>query len=151
MVVILVSIPQITLAAAACWQQEVNPQTKQRYTSQQQYQTHLNQWNARMPIIPNPLNLLNAYNLYKSELPNLKNLSNDKVKHCYIGCRVAQATSQNTANYMGWYKELQDLTDCKPNTHFENQDYIATVQGARIQTKSKSVCVSACEQTWNPR
>lgn len=135
----------------ACWQKENNPTTAKRYSSASEYQAHLNFWAGKMPIIPNPLNLMNGYNLYKTELPKMRGLSNDKVKHCYIGCRIAQETSQNTANYMGWYKERQDLTDCNPNTRFEHQDYIATAYGAKIKTNSSADCVHTCEQAWKSK
>ncbi|AGH95086.1 hypothetical protein [Pseudobdellovibrio exovorus] len=152
--IILSLIPNLvwaTTASAACWQQENNPVTGKRYSSATEYQAHLNFWAGKMPIIPNPLNLVNGYNLYKSELPKMRGLSNDKVKHCYAGCRIAQETSQNTANYMGWYKERQDLIDCNPNTRFEHQDYIATAYGAKIKTNSSADCVHTCEQAWKSK
>lgn len=38
-------------------------------------------------------------------------LGKDKAQHCYSGCRISQSTDEKTAIYVGWYKELQDITN----------------------------------------
>jgi hypothetical protein len=52
---------------------------------------------------------------------------NDKWLHCYIGCRIAEETNNETAEYAGWYKENRDLTDGNPRTRFDEADYDATI------------------------
>ena len=89
-----------------------------------------------------------AYAIYKSEKEKSLSLGNDKVAHCYIGCRVAKKISVRTTRYMGWYKEMQDITDCRKATHFEGRDYIATVSGAKAPGSSSDACVKYCQSTW---
>lgn len=136
------------LWAAACWSQEINPETKRIYTTAADYENHLRIWNEKAAPLPNPLNLLRAYSLYKRELPGLARLGNDKIQHCYMGCRIAQGTTRRTAVYVAWYKEIQDLTDCRRSSHFENMDYLATVHGAQLPARSAEDCVTSCHAAW---
>lgn len=136
--------------AAQCWTQEVNPKTKRIYSSRAEYDAHLRIWNERAKPLPNPLNLIAAYNIYKNEQRNTTRLANDKIKHCYIGCRITQGASAYTTEYVGWYKELQDLTDCRRSSHFENVDFLATVDGSRVAASATSAnaCATQCTQAW---
>lgn len=68
----------------------------------------------------------------------------DKVRHCYVGCIVARETNYATAVFAGWYKELQDASDCNRNTHFSLSDQDATVGGAIAA--SKTSCEYFCGQ-----
>lgn len=54
-------------------------------------------------------------------------LCNDKWLYCYIGCRIAEETNDDTAKYAAWRKEWKDLTDGDPNPHFEEADYDAMI------------------------
>ena len=64
-----------------------------------------------------------------------------------MGCRIAEGTNLETAQYIAWNKEQDDLTDCKISTHFEINDYEATVDGAK-QAASADICEKYCLKNW---
>jgi hypothetical protein len=66
----------------------------------------------------------------------------DKIRHCYVGCVVAREVNYASAVFVGWYKELQDSSDCSSSTRFELQDQDATVAGAIAA--SRTSCESFC-------
>lgn len=70
---------------------------------------------------------------------------NDKIRHCYAGCYVAQKLDYTSAVLVGWYKELVDASDCSKNTSFERKDYDATIVGARAGSKGIP-CESICKK-----
>lgn len=69
----------------------------------------------------------------------------DKVLHCFAGCFIAKKLDYTSAVMVGWLKELSDSSDCHDSTHFEKNDYEATIAGALIGSKPKS-CESFCER-----
>lgn len=131
-----------------CWQNEINPATKRTYTSAAVWQAELDRWKTKEPKAPSLDQLFRAYEIYKNEKSAAQKLKNDKVKHCYIGCRIAQELNPQSAEYVGWYKEAQDLEDCERNTRFEEKDYEATLFGANLQVTGQEACVSSCRETW---
>jgi hypothetical protein len=124
------SLVLMASAADMCWEQERNPYSKDRYT-ENEWHEHTQAWNERQPEEPGLLNLFWAHQTYKQELDTANSLKNDKRKHCYIGCRIAQDTSLEVSTYVGWLKESEDLTDCNRKTLFETLDYQSTIEGAQ--------------------
>ncbi len=147
------SLSALALAEAsadnACWQNEYNPLTKAVYESDAVYQEQLADWKATEPESAHPLKLMTAYNVYKNEKDKSLSLGNDKMAHCYIGCRIHQKTDARTMTYVGWYKEMQDITDCKKATHFEEEDFLATISGAEVNSSSAAKCVEFCQEEWS--
>lgn len=64
--------------------------------------------------------------------------SNDKMRHCLAGCYIAQKLDYPSAVLVGWFKELQDASDCSKKTSFEKKDYDATMLGAKGGKSGKS-------------
>ena len=80
-------------------------------------------------------------------------IANDKWLHCIMGAEIAVATTPATAEYAGWLKERRDLTDGRPDTSFDEDDYEATVDGAfdspaggRYEANQE-----VCEERWGDR
>ncbi len=71
--------------------------------------------------------------------------ASDKIRHCLAGCYIAKKLDYKSAVLVGWYKELQDASDCSKSTSFEKKDYEATVFGAN-GAKSKQSCESYCKK-----
>lgn len=71
--------------------------------------------------------------------------TNDKIRHCLAGCYIAQKLDYQSAVLVGWYKELQDASDCSKNTSFEKKDYEATIFGARGAESDKG-CERFCKR-----
>ena len=140
--------PSLFASEERCWRSEINPATKKIYASEAAWHAELQRWKALEPKAPSLDQLFRAYEIYKSEKSAAQKLKNDKVKHCYIGCRIAQDLNFESARYVGWYKETQDLEDCKRNTRFEEKDYEATVFGANLQVTGKEACVDSCQSAW---
>lgn len=69
----------------------------------------------------------------------------DKVLHCLAGCYIAKKLDYTSAVMVGWLKELSDSSDCSTNTHFEKNDYEATIAGAVIGQRPRS-CESFCQR-----
>lgn len=131
-----------------CWQHEENPATKAPYASEQEWKMDQEYWKQRSPEMANPISLLRAYSVYRSEMQALPKFHSDKQTHCFMGCRIAQTTDFATAQYVAWLKEDRDIKDCDLNTHFETADFDATVAGARIGdggAKTREECIETCK------
>jgi hypothetical protein len=127
-----------------CFQQEYNFRSKQRFANRGEYEAEKNWWKNKAPEVPNLIVLILAYNVYESEKKTAVSLKSDKKAHCYIGCRICQETSYLVADYTGWLKEDRDLRDCKYSTHYDEADYLATLQGARIGENPRVNCLELC-------
>ena len=132
-------------ATDACWKNEINPTTQKTYSSQAEYQNDLAKWNKQSNWV-NPIQLARAYQVYVQEKAHSLTLESDKMSHCYIGCRIRQKTDFKTVRYVAWLKEKQDLTDCDPNSHFEIQDFNATILGGVYLVTTAEQCLSTCRQ-----
>jgi hypothetical protein len=73
----------------------------------------------------------------------IENGGTDKVLHCFAGCFIAKKQDYTSAVMVGWLKELTDASDCSEKTHFEKNDYEATIAGAHIGIRQVS-CESFC-------
>lgn len=136
------------IAAEQCFQNEVNFRTKVVFASEDEYQQELFYWQQKEPEMPGMFELYKAYETFNKAKADAAKLKSDKTKHCFIGCRIAQDTSYPTADYVGWFKEIQDLKDCKRNTHYEEADYIATLRGAEAGRNDAVECLAACKQIY---
>lgn len=136
--------------AKACYEIEIDFRTKKTFSSHADYQATVYDWLMREPAMPGPLSLWRAYGIYKREQQKALGLGNDKTAHCYLGCRIAQDVNYVTADYVGWYKEDQDIRDCKRGSQFDEYDYIATIKGAEIgeQQSDPMTCQRACKQLY---
>ena len=134
---------QVNHTVRACWENEINYMTSKVYTSETLYNEHRKYWSAFNKSRPDPFFLSKAYFVYKAEIKKTEKFSKDKVKHCYMGCRISAETDLPTAEYIAWNKEQDDITDCKVQTHFEIKDYDATVDGAQ-HPGSSPVCEKYC-------
>ncbi len=139
----------ISWAQTACWKSELNYRTNKLYTNEKSYQADLKNWMAFNKANPSPYFLSQAYMTYKKEIKKTQKFTKDKVKHCYMGCRISKDTNLETAEYVAWNKEKDDLTDCKVQTHFEIVDYDATVDGAQnpgMQAHCEQDCLAHCKK-----
>lgn len=132
---------------AACWKSEINYKTNKVYTSEKPYNAHRVYWSTFNKATPDPISLSKAYFVYKAEIKKTEKFSKDKVKHCYMGCRISAEIDLPTAEYVAWNKEQDDITDCKLKTHFEVKDYEATVDGAQ-HPGSVTACEKYCLTHW---
>lgn len=132
-------------AQEACFETEKNVSTKKMFTDEE-WQIALADWESKEPADPGIFKLFDAYQVYQAELPTANKFKGDKRKHCYIGCRISQAVSHDTAVYTAWLKEKDDLTDCAKGTYFELRDYDITVQGADLGVNNKDPqhCFDEC-------
>ena len=98
------------------------------------------------------VSLQSPSNLQK-ELSTAQTLKNDKKKHCYIGCRIAQDTSVEISIYVGWLKESDDIQDCNKKTFFEPLDFESTLDGAEFAETSSSPmsCLEFCQDYTVPQ
>ncbi|MGZ3769990.1 MAG: hypothetical protein ACXVCP_16000 [Bdellovibrio sp.] len=135
--------------AGACYEQEINFKTGKIFASYDEYQSELQRWEEKAPSTPSYYSLMKAYLLYKNDKDFALKIKNDKVAHCFMGCRISQYTDYHTADYVGWLKEKKDLKDCNINTHYDEYDYVATVRGAQIGENSSASCLSSCKQIYN--
>ncbi len=142
-------ISHLSFAQDSCWQNEIHPINVTPYT-QAEWENAITQWQTQKPSAPLITDLFKAHKTYKNELSTAQKLGNDKRKHCYIGCRIAQDTSLEVATYVGWMKELEDLQDCDKNTFFEPLDMQATTDGALASTNltSQKGCYKYCKTTY---
>ncbi|WP_295900000.1 hypothetical protein [uncultured Bdellovibrio sp.] len=149
-ILILSLISSPALADSLCYQSEGNPRTGKAFATDQDYQEELSRWRSQAPSTPNPFSLLKAYNVYSSEKAFANSMKSDKRAHCYMGCRISQSTNYKTADYVGWLKEERDLKDCNRNTHYDEEDYVATLRGATFGESQKDAkgCLQACEQVY---
>jgi hypothetical protein len=134
---ISLSLLNFSVAYEAC-ENEINvtikktKQGKNTVLSEEEWHTEYQSLAAQEPYAPSKLVLGYAYWIYTSEeewAAKYKN-SQDKKKHCFMGCRLAKSVSLSTATYLAWYKEYQDLTDCDAKTFFDLEDQVATIFGA---------------------
>lgn len=132
-------------AQQACFETEKNVLTKKVFT-EEDWKSTLKDWSASEPSSPGYVRLLLAWNLYNTEEAALKKIKGDKRKHCYMGCRIAQDISLETAIYVAWYKEKKDLTDCSIKTLFEEYDYEVTLKGAEMgqENSDSEYCLDQC-------
>ena len=128
----------------ACWQrEEQDPYAKKTFPSKKVWSETLKGWKSQQPTWPGAIRLYLAYKIYQSEKDHVINWE-DKVAHCYMGCRIARTTNYITARYVAWYKELFDLSDCDINTHFEKADYKVTIYGANQGLSQLGNCENIC-------
>ncbi|MGZ3780993.1 MAG: hypothetical protein ACXVCY_10125 [Pseudobdellovibrionaceae bacterium] len=127
---------------------ETDSRTGTYFQSEEDYQKELERWALQNPGMPSPLSLVKAYSVYSKEKSKAVAISkkSDKKAHCYVGCRISQVTNYDTANYVGWLKEERDLKDCDPKTHYDEEDYRATLKGAQIGENHSADCLQACTQ-----
>ena len=135
--------------ANTCWQNEADPLTQKPFQSEYDYNNLKKNWNSQKPVTPNPFQLIKAFATYKKEQSTADAFKNDKAAHCYIGCRIAQDTNYECADYAGWKKENDDLTDCQLQSYFEEEDYLATIAGANAGKDNpvKNFCIEYCQPT----
>lgn len=133
-----------------CYQKELNPNTQQAFSSAHEYNSFRSDWANQNPGSGNPLALIKAYSVYKSEKSKAETMGTDKLAHCYMGCRISQETNYHTADYVGWLKEERDITDCNLKTHFDEEDYKATARGAGFGENARDAasCETACKQVY---
>jgi len=139
-----------SLAAAApvaCHTQEINPGTLEPYSTAQAYNAVVKNWQSRQPDHPGMISLGKAFAVYRSEKATLNKMRNDKQAHCYAGCRISQEVNYRTAEYVAWLKEDRDVKDCKKTSHFDNLDFIATVDGAQLGQSAVDdiACMAGCK------
>lgn len=130
-------------AGEACWKKEENPKTKRPYASESDYKKDLSNW-QRLATIVNPIHLAQAYQVYVQEKERSLTLESDKMSHCFIGCQMRQKTNYQTVYYVAWLKELRDLKDCNPSSHFEVKDFEATILGGGFEVPTANGCVEVC-------
>lgn len=113
-----------------------------------EWNTAIADWDTQEPEDPGIIKLFSAWQVYKKEAHAVKKIKGDKRKHCYMGCRIAQDVSYETAVYVAWMKEKEDLTDCQESTFFEVRDFEVTVDGAGLAATgtSKKHCLDQCLQ-----
>ncbi len=132
-----------------CWTKEKNPATKQPYSSYKEWEADVHAWKQKQTVQLNVIQLARAYSVYKIEKEKANSFGYDKIAHCYIGCRVSQVTNYKTAQFMAWYKEMQDITDCSLESHFEHADYDATLIGAEAGKNKSILCEDVCSDLIN--
>lgn len=104
------------------------------------------EWAALEPTRPRLRDMARATVLYRSEREQAMRLRGDKVRHCFIGCRLSVAINPTTGLYLGWLKEQWDLTDCDPATRFEPADERATALGVELAERIQGIdCRRECE------
>lgn len=151
-ILLSVFVFQVSALAAQreCYLNEMNPQTGEAFATTQIYAKMKSEWKKLSPGLSQPFLLVRAYAVYKQEKDKAESLGTDKLAHCYMGCRIAQETDYSTAAYVGWLKEDRDISDCKAFSHFDEEDYIATIRGAEfgvvpVDTPS---CAAMCKQIY---
>jgi len=123
-------------SVGACYENEIDPQTKQIYQNEAQWKADREGLWAKAPSSPNFYRLKLGYDVSVEESKNSRGIGSDKRKHCYVGCRIANEVGHDVAVYAGYYKEDKDLLDCNPKTNFDLKDIEATVLGADIALKN---------------
>lgn len=134
-----------------CFENEVNPQTQRRYETAAQWQSDVDAWEQRGRGLAGPLNLFWSFASYIREKKQAESFGSDKAAHCYIGCVIARSTRAEVADYVGWLKEQKDLSDCDPETHFEEADAIATSWGGMLVARSREECRALCVEQYGSR
>jgi len=146
-ILLSVSFTSSAFAQNACYDNETNVKTKKAY-SEDQWNMEIADWGTQEPKDPGVINLFAAWKVYKNKAATVKKIKGDKRKHCYMGCRIAQDVSLETAIYVAWLKENDDLTDCEKSTLFEHRDFEVTVEGAELSKESsdKQHCLDECSK-----
>lgn len=129
------------------WQKEkyTDENGEHSFDSEDAYNQKVKEWDGKNPGFPG---LWDAFwgreiaLIIKDVWADKGGACNDKWLHCYIGCRIAEETNEDTAKYAAWYKEQNDLTDGNADTHFEEADYDATI--ACIGQN----CLECCRTRW---
>ena len=126
------------------------------FKSADEWATIVKEWDDRRPQSPGLTAALRGalVGLQSSERLNRDaKTSNDKWKHCVVGFEIALAVGLPVAVYAAWSKEHQDLTDGRPDTSFDEEDYEATVDGARQadRPQASEERESICEERWGDR
>lgn len=144
----------VTAGNPQCWKTEIDPQTGRTYANAEQWEADFQKLAAMTPPRPDIFSLLRAYRVSEAVIPATRKMKSDKTRHCYVGCRIAYAEDRESADFAGWYKEQEDLTDCLASTHFELADYKATQDGIDISDLSSEgidnpqvahqLCQTAC-------
>lgn len=148
----LLMSPHNSFAQSSCGETEINPYTGQVFGAEAWGET-LDLWDRQQPPSASLWSLFWAHQVYQKELSEANTLKNDKRKHCYIGCRIAQETSIEVSTYVGWLKESEDLQDCDRKTFFEPLDYQSTVDGALHSEKAvdSQACMDYCRDYTAPK
>jgi hypothetical protein len=129
-------VDQVYQKALLCSPLEKDPKSKMDVTDWIKIQPALPSW-QKLADIETTANEARDYARTKS--------GNDKIRHCFAGCYVAQKLDYPSAVLVGWFKELSDASDCSKNTSFEKKDYDATILGARAGSADKD-CESTCKK-----
>jgi hypothetical protein len=139
---------QVSFATGQCWRSELNPYTNAKFADENTYAYLLQSWLEDEPELPWITQLYTGWRTAKAASQESKRFKSDKRMHCYVGCRIAQETNSDVAQYAGWTKEYKDLTDCDINTRFEYDDQDATVLGGAIGdgTQGKNICLNSCPE-----
>lgn len=151
---VLAFATSVSAQETECYQQEIDPQTKQIYQNRAQWEADRSSlWDDRAPVIYSPFRLQRGYSVARAESRNAQKMGYDKGKHCYVGCRVANDVDYEVAVYAGYYKEDKDLLDCKPSTHFDLTDLAATIAGADFALSNPGradadFCKQQCRQAF---
>ncbi len=92
------------------------------------------------PRIPYWKNLKEAQKKVPKMQQAANNFSrNDKVRHCFVGYKVQKQWNHGVSLFLAFYKEVSDVGDCRPRTHFEIEDQVATILGSRMAANGKSI------------
>lgn len=128
-----------------CWILERTNSNTSAFSSFTQWDSEKQSWMSCRPKSVAPYYLLSAYKIFKRDKSIALSIGTDKQAHCYLGCKMAKEINFETARYVAWLKEYYDLIDCDSSTHFEPNDFAATVYGARqgVSLKNKS-CEDLC-------
>jgi hypothetical protein len=82
----------------------------------------------------------------KREHPELWNMKNDKFAHCALACQFTKEYGPWTAHNCAYWKEWIDKYDPDPKTHFDPEDYRASIEGIRVGL-SGGDCTEGCKQS----
>ena len=123
-----------------------------KFESAEAWNQVVTDWDGRRPETPGLIQRLKGIRVgaqTSAELNRDLGIRNDKFKHCVVGLEVAMATDPAVAEYVAWRKEHEDLTDGLPGTLFEEQDFRATMGGARYAAVEGAAAL--CEERWGAR
>lgn len=103
------------------------------YLTAEEWQTAYDHFMPLEPTAPGAIDMWSAWTVYRSNLAQSRKFKKgrDKKQHCYMGCLMASQINYGTADYMAWYKEYLDITDCDAASYFDEKDLTATVKGAK--------------------
>lgn len=135
--------------AAECFENELDPHTDRPYQNQAQWEADIQELWAPNPPIPWIFDLMKGREVAEKE--SKERVGSDKRRHCYVGCRIANVVNYDVAVYAGYFKEDQDLKDCKRSTRYEPEDLAATILGAEIAREKpgkadKEFCRQRCRK-----